>query len=1237
MDDMMRTFSHPGVFAFLLGSLLTLNPARAEDEKPVRSYQDQIRSELPVAHWSFEKDQPLLGTPRGRVTFDEVGPDKKDSKLFLKPNRAAKFAFAKSGSYIQLQDVGPGSQFDFDNGDPITMEAWVKPEGTGGALVILCKGRTGNSGFDGSNQNYAFRLVGSGKTYSLGFLFRSRREANKPSGWHRWTSTASFAPDGKWHHVALTYVFGKPESILGFIDGDDTKGTWDMDGATTRPPVVDDDDIWVGSAQKGAESASYQGLLDEVALYRKVFTGEQIAMRYSVEPYFPKIDLTTLKQDQVKVEIVENLSKGKKWPRFFSKPSLVFYDDAFALAQMPVKYNEKGVRDDWRTPVLIRSSARIALKPGDNRILLRTRGAGRLWMDGKKIAETDFGYAGGGAHNNVSAIPQEVTKHLRRLAMGDREQMVTVKGDGKPHLFVLEMIAGSGNRRATLGETSVSMANGDDMFFLMSPQRQVELVDESWLPFWRERQDFIRGINASNRRLASAKDRDYWDRRHAMAREVIAKKKAIRPGGDVGNYPVNNEIDRFLAADWVRAAQRAEKKAKTGALDYVHDVKPILADQCFRCHGKKIKGGLRLDDRAAAMKGGDSESPAIVPGKPNESYLLEMIDPQLAEDDVMPPKGDPLSKEQREILKRWIVEGADYSAGSLDIQLTELTGDLEFLRRVSLDTVGVIPSEEEITAFLKVPQAERRSKVIDKLLADNRWADHWVSYWQDVLAENPNILKGKLNNTGPFRFWIHDALEDNLPMDRFVTELVMMEGSKLEGGPAGFGIATQNDSPPAAKTHVLGTAFLGINMKCARCHDAPYHNTKQKQLFQMAAMLNRGTLTLPKTSTVPASTFAGRKPLVVSTLKPGDKIDPAWTFRNVIQEQAIEEGVIRDPGDSRERLAALITSPHNDRFAGVITNRIWKCLMGAGFVDTVGDWETSSPVYPELLNWLADQFVESGYDLKFLTRLILNSHAYQRKARPLQSGELANFTAPLRRRMEAEQIVDSLLVASGKKMDSEELTFDADGTQQTGVMISLGYPRRAWEFASLSNERDRPSLALPRAQAVVDVLKNFGWTGARQGPLSDRDEQPNVRQPAILLNGTFGKRVVTMSEDSAFTDLATRKGETVEGIVDSVFLRVLTRPPSADERELYVQLLKNRFDQRIIPENERTRHPAQKPLGQVSWSNHLSPEANTIMMEIQKRVKEGDPPTTKLLQEWRERMEDMLWATMNSPEFIYIP
>ena len=144
-----------------------------------------------------------------------------------------------------------------------------------------------------------------------------------------------------------------------------------------------------------------------------------------------------------------------------------------------------------------------------------------------------------------------------------------------------------------------------------------------------------------------------------------------------------------------------------------------------------------------------------------------------------------------------------------------LADDDAFLRRVTLDTAGVIPSPEEIDAFRSDRAPDRRAKVIDRLLADERWADHWVSYWQDVLAENPGLVKPTLNNTGPFRGWIHRALLDNLAMDRFVTELVGMEGSVAAGEPAGFAVATENDVPMAAKGQTLAKAFLATDLTCA--------------------------------------------------------------------------------------------------------------------------------------------------------------------------------------------------------------------------------------------------------------------------------------------------------------------------------------------------------------------------------------------------------------------------------------
>ncbi len=1232
----MKLLSKLGAGVVVAG-LVSTSGALGADKKPAASptsaYHEQVKQLLPVAWWSFDSKKAALGEVEGKIEFGRPGPTAKQFKSFTDGNLAAGFGVGSDGKsgVIRIEDPGPGSQFDFDNGDPITIEAWVNPDKdarSGAATYVLGKGRTGNPGQRSDNQNYGFRVFRSGNSMLLSFLFRSRTVGAHKSDWHRWDSSEGFSVGSGWHHVAVTYVFGKPDSIRGYVDGERVKGGWSpaYAGATTQPPIVDDDEVWVGASMNRGSGAGFRGLMDEVALYRRILNEEQLTQRYPIEPYVPKFTKDALKPGRVRVEIVENLGKTGSWPRRFGKPALAYEEDAFGFFQAPEKYTDTGVRDAWSNPFLLRAAAKMALPEGEQEWLLRVRGRGRLWLDGKVIAEIDYGKFGGGAHNDVHENIVVEGGDLRYLGPGDREKLVKVKGDGKEHLVVLEMIAGNGRVRATLGETSLSVRRENDSFALLAPGgRNVPLTDAGWEAYRRERLSFLQGVNRTRRQALRGSESDYWKQRHADARKQIAGLKPLSQNG----------IDAFLEASWKEADAVAAKAA--GGVDFSTQIRSILGEQCYRCHDQKSKGGLRLSSREAALKGGDSGEPAIIPGKPEKSLLVKLIHPD-AGDDIMPPKGDPLSAEDRVLIERWIREGASYTKTGGKVEVAEPIGDLDFLRRVTLDTVGVVPSREEIDAFLADSATDRREKAIDRLLADDRWADHWTAYWQDVLAENPNILKPSLNNSGPFRFWIHEALQDNLPMDRFVTELVMMRGDAKAGGPAGFGLAAQNDVPMAAKAHILGTAFLGVEMKCARCHDAPYHDSKQEELFQLAAMLKRDPIKLPASSSVPATTFEGRKPLIEITLKPGSTVKPDWPApfaENFLAE--LDDSLVRTKGDTREELAAMITSSRNERFPQVVVNRLWKQFMGVGFVDPVDDWEASKPSHPELLDWLAREFVAHGYDQKHVARLILNSRAYQRSSRQRDSGAKPDFSAPDQRRMTAEQVVDSLFFVAGKPLKSEELTMDNDGTQSASAMISLGHPRRAWEFTSLSNERDRPSLAIPQAQAVVDVLENFGWRPSRQEPKSLRETDPNMRQPAIVGNGSLGVWVTTLSEDHALTALALRPELTLDELIDGVFLRVLTRRPNDEERKIYTELLQEGFAGRIVPEDKRPPRIRRGPLKHVSWSNHLSEEANRIKIELEKRAREGDPPTVALQSKWRERLEDMLWSLMNSPEFVHLP
>jgi hypothetical protein len=566
-----------------------------------------------------------------------------------------------------------------------------------------------------------------------------------------------------------------------------------------------------------------------------------------------------------------------------------------------------------------------------------------------------------------------------------------------------------------------------------------------------------------------------------------------------------------------------------------------------------------------------------------------------------------------------------------------------FLRRVFLDTVGVPPTANEIELFLADKSPNRRHRMIDRLLVDERGADHRISYWLDALAENPTLLNASLNSTGPFRFFVHDSLRDNKALDRMVTELILMRGSKHGGGSAGFSMAAENDAPFAAKGHILASTFLGVDLQCARCHDSPYHSTTQRDLYSLAAMLQRKPATVPKTSRVPAAFFEkqSRESLIRVTLKPDESVAVAWPFANVtgVADDTSIDGLMRQPKDSRERLAALITAPQNRRFPRVIVNRIWKRLIGAGFVEPTHDWEGRHASHPELLDWLAHELVTHDYDVTHVLRLVLTSRTYQRTASGNNlhaSHEERFFNAPERRRLTAEQIVDSMHAVTGVPMNIGELTFVHDGRRPLSNRLTLGRPNRSWMLASLNNERDRPSLSLPQARAETDVLQAFGWTGSRQKPITERDPNPNILQPGILANGILTSTLTRASHNSQLAQLAV-DAHSPESLADALFLRILSRRPQPAERATFTSALAVGFDSRRVPADQIEPLKPSSPLPLITWFNHQRQKATKVQNEVERRVRKGPPADPRLQPPWREVYEDLIWSLVNHREFVWMP
>ena len=1166
--------------ALLSAAALAVDAAAAA--KPSR-YADLVLADKPAAYWRLNDTgttalnsapgpnaAALHGVIEGKVS---VGQRAQSSEQFpeFEPDSAAA-GFSGKGEFIRVKDPGAKSALKFAKGESITLEAWVSANSIkdGQQVYVVGKGRTGNQGFASDNQNYALRLRGDGGAACVSFLFRDAERSgaavpaaggkNKLSKedseqhWHRWTANDGFLPGSGWHHVAVTYTFGKGDSVKGYLDGVEVKGKWDMGGKSDAAPVVDDDELWIGSSMGAQASSSFNGLLNEVALHRRALDAKTFASRFNFVPPVVKFDLTKLPKGAVQVELFEGIGTTANWNFTPGTPVETYTEPAFGFVGVPQKYNERGVRADRSNPFLLRASALVKLPPGEHRVLLRSLQAAKLHVDGKLAAQTKFIAPGGGGHSKVTEPPAaDYPADLRFPLMGHQETWAMVKSTGAEQLFVLEGLIGGKGLRPEVGELTVSVgartptsaaaragelqspsganeregrrlqtAGTDERFFLLAPTARIPHDDLAWNTFSAQQLARLATTDTQRRRDPNTAENQYWAARHEAVRKLLAEKPA--PAVASGQPPT---IDSFLAA------------------------------------------------RLAAAQ----------------------------------------------------------------VQPAPLVDDAAFLRRLALDTVGVPPTPEQLRAFLADNSPTKRAAAIDRFLALPGWADHWVGYWQDVLAENPAILKPTLNNTGPFRWWIHESFLDNKPMDRFATELVAMEGSVYGGGPAGFGLATQNDVPMADRAQIVSSAFLGMNLACARCHDAPYHDFKQKDLFSLAAMLKRDAQDVPKSSSIPANANIVVGKRIQVTLHPGDKVTPAWTF--AAYGGAASADFARKPDDTREQLAAFITSPASDRFAQVLVNRVWKRYLGLGFIEPVDDWENKTASHPELLAWLAREFMANGYDLKHLARLVFNSHAYQRVAglhTPKTDAPADRlFASPTRRRLAAEQMVDSLFAVTGKPIESELLTLDNDARSGAKDFLNLGYAHRAWQFTGLSNDRDRPALSMPRTQAIIDVLAMFGWRESRQGPLSARDHSPNVLQPAVLANGDLGNgRIARLTDDCAVTELCVQD-QPLPALVETLFVRVLSRPPTPAEHARFTSYLQAGYNDRVVACGPRKSRKDFDPAQLLSWTNHLNAKASELKYAVEDRARQGDEPTPRLKPDWRERAEDVLWALVNSPEFVFVP
>lgn len=490
-------------------------------------------------------------------------------------------------------------------------------------------------------------------------------------------------------------------------------------------------------------------------------------------------------------------------------------------------------------------------------------------------------------------------------------------------------------------------------------------------------------------------------------------------------------------------------------IQFSTDIHPLLQTKCVACHNQDLQmGDLLLTSRDAILLGGKS-GPAVVVGQSGKSLLIDLVsgkDPQR----YMPLSGDKLAESEIDLLRRWIDQGLVWDTGTTassqsrsrddklthtqpplpephlrpdlenpidlllqdhfrdnGIDLERLVDDRLFVRRAYLDVIGLLPTYYEIQQFVHQTDPKKRENLIDRLLSKNKeFAEHWMSTWNDWLR---NAYRGTGfidDGRKQITKWLYRSLRENKPYNQFVSELIdpVTDSIGFSKGIIWRGVVNASQTPEMQAAQNVSQVFLGINLKCASCHDSFINQWKLKDAYGLASVFAEKPLELVRCDN-PTGEMAEVKflyPQLGSILPDGDQ------------------------AERRKQLAELMTCQDNGRFAKTIVNRLWAQFMGHGLVEPLDDMD--APAWNrDVLDWLAYDLAENDYNLKRTMRWILHSKAYQLPAvdRVHDPKEYV-FRGPLARRMTAEQFVDAISQITSTPMLIPHYFFSKDGRGQDG-------------------------------------------------------------------------------------------------------------------------------------------------------------------------------------------------------------
>ncbi len=473
---------------------------------------------------------------------------------------------------------------------------------------------------------------------------------------------------------------------------------------------------------------------------------------------------------------------------------------------------------------------------------------------------------------------------------------------------------------------------------------------------------------------------------------------------------------------------------------------------------------------------------------------------------------------------------------------SRLCDDATFVRRVTLDIAGRIPSSTEAREFLLDDDPEKRSKLIDRLLQSPSYADYFANKWT-ALLKNRRDDASDITSNFAFHAWVRDSLLANVPYDQLVRELLAATGTVIANPAVAW---YKRVKEPKQQMEDVAQLFLGVRMQCAQCHHHPFERWSQDDYYGLSAFFTR-VGRKPTGIQGEDLIFHQRGKAEAKNVKTGQMVTPVALGQDV--------GVIAPDEDPRLRLSKWLSDPGNPFFAKALVNRYWKHFFKRGLIEPEDDIRDTNPASnPALLKALEDHFLSSGFDLKELVRAITNSRAYQLQAVPSDSNlvDRQNYSRFYPRRLQAEVLLDAI----------DELT----GSTTNFANLPLG--TKAIALPDNSYNKSSP------------FLRVFGRPESLSVCECERVQSASLAQSLHLINAADIKSKLSVAGGTA-QKLAAQKTP-VKDRVSELYFAAFSRPPTQTELQISVEFLTGQQSEKV--DSEALPEISQQQFEDLIWA-----------------------------------------------------